>query len=197
MKLLSLFRTRATNALEESTPNAQTSRLSEDIEELKKTTLLLAERIEKIGKHVAELSKEVSKLSDAYGLILEDTARLFIPSWLLNNMNIEVTELSRAFFQVSEKYVEVDFYGIGFRRDTRSRVVVFGEVKSRIHREDLLSFLEKVDKIVATQNVKDEIVVVIYGLYIHPSAVEEATKHRVILISPYTVILNSRNNNSA
>lgn len=68
-----------------------------DIQELKKTTLLLAKKIEKIGKHVAELSKEVSKLSEAYGLILEAISRLFIPSWLLKNMDIEVVELSRAF----------------------------------------------------------------------------------------------------
>ncbi|MEM1804329.1 MAG: hypothetical protein QXJ18_05325, partial [Desulfurococcaceae archaeon] len=66
---------------------------SKDIDELKKTIILLADKIEKIGKHVNELSREVSRLSDIYGLIIEDTARVFLPSWLLHNADIEVSQL--------------------------------------------------------------------------------------------------------
>lgn len=59
-----------------------------------------------------------------------------------------------------------------------------------------MSFLERVEKIVLSTNLKDEIVVILYGLYVHPTALEEAPKNNIVLISPYTVLLNPRNNNS-
>lgn len=160
---------------------------------MKKTTLILAEKVEKIGRCVSELSKEVSKLSDTYGLIVEDTARLFLPSWLLHHLDIEIAGLSRAFFHVDGRVVELDFYGVGFCRKTGERVVILGEAKSRVHREDLLSFLSKVEKIAATTSIKDTVVLVVYGLYIHPTALEEAAKKNIILISPYTVVWSTAN----
>ena len=165
---------------------------SKDIDELKKTIMLLADKIEKIGKHVNELSREVSRLSDIYGLIIEDTARVFLPSWLLHNADIEVSQLSRAFFTVDGKYIEVDFYGIGYHRKTGERVVVIGEAKSRVHREDVVNLAEKIEKVVATLGLNYRIVALIYGLYIHPSAFDEITRRNIILVSPYTIVWNTQ-----
>lgn len=166
--------------------------ISKDLDELKKTIMVLADKIEKIGKHVNELSREVSRLSDVYGFIIEDTARAFLPSWLLYNMDVEVPQLSRAFFIVEGKYVEVDFYGTGYHRKTGEKVIVIGEAKSRVHREDVISFAEKVEKITSTISFDYKVITLIYGLYIHPSAFEEITRRNITLVSPYTVIWNRK-----
>lgn len=166
--------------------------ISKDLDELKKTIMILADKIEKIGKHVNELSREVSRLSDVYGFIIEDTARAFLPSWLLYNMDIEVPQLSRAFFIIEGKYVEVDFYGTGYHRKTGEKVIIIGEAKSRVHREDVTSFAEKVEKIMSTISFDYKVVTLIYGLYIHPSAFEEITRRNITLVSPYTVMWNRK-----
>lgn len=184
--LLGFFR--RTSSTNSSCSTEAQEYLVKAIDELKKTTMSLAEKVDKISKHISELSKEVGKLSDAYGFILEDVARSFLPSWLSDKLDVEVAGISRAFFNLEDKVVELDFYGVGKFRSTGEPVVVVGEAKSRIHRDDVLDFCSKVEKLIASNNQNQRVIKVMYGLFVHPTAVAEARKCDVTILSPYTAI---------
>lgn len=161
--------------------------ISKELDEVKKTNVLLAERVDKIAKYISDLSKEVSKLSDSFGFILEDVARSFLPSWLYTRMGITVNRLERAFFNLGDKYVELDFYGEGII-NAKERVLIFGESKSRIHSEDIKNFHDKVNQIIQLKGLSPaKAVLIMYGLYIHPSAIQESHQRGVVLISPYVI----------
>ncbi|MEM0470541.1 MAG: hypothetical protein QXJ26_07070 [Desulfurococcaceae archaeon] len=160
--------------------------LSKGLDEVKKTTLALAEKVDKLNKSLADLSREVGKLSDSFGFIVEDVARSLLPTWLHVNMGILVKNLSRAFFDLGNKVVEVDFYGEGVDVNGDS-VVVFGEAKARIHGEDVKAFYDKVQQVLR-QKSRSKYTLLMYGLYVHPSAVQEALQREIVVVSPYTVV---------
>jgi hypothetical protein len=127
------------------------------------------------------LSTQVSKLSDTVGFGLEDIARVVVPGWLYRHEGIVVDELVRRFFIVDGEEVEVNLYGEGLRDSVK--VVVLGEVKSRIYGrevEEFASSVEKVKKIVPHPVYK-----FLFGYLIHPSAEDEAEKRSVKLIASY------------
>lgn len=163
--------------------------LSRGLDEVKKTTMTLAEKVDKLAKSLVDLSREVGKLSDSFGFIVEDVARSLLPTWLYVNMGILVRNLNRAFFDLGERTVEVDFYGEGIDTDG-DYVVVFGEAKARIHGEDVKAFYDKVQHILK-QRGSSKHILLMYGLYIHPSAIQEALQREVLVVSPYTIV--SRN----
>ncbi|MEM4487777.1 MAG: hypothetical protein QXK88_03110 [Desulfurococcaceae archaeon] len=161
--------------------------ITKEIDEVKKTNAILVERMEKIAKYVGELSKEMSRLSDSFGLILEDVARSFLPAWLYVKMGITTNKLDRAFFDLGDRFVELDFYGEGVNNGNES-VLIFGESKSRIHGEDIKSFHEKVNQIIQTKKLlSTRAILLMYGLYIHPSAIQESHQRGIVLVSPYMI----------
>jgi prefoldin subunit 5 len=129
-----------------------------------------------------ELSTQVSKLSDTVGFGLEDIARVVVPGWLYRHEGIVVDELVRRFFIVDGEEVEVNLYGEGLRDSVK--VVVLGEVKSRIYERDVKDFdrlMEKLSSLFAAENVYK----LMFGYYIHPSAEREAEKRKITLIASY------------
>lgn len=160
--------------------------LSKGLDEVKKTTLALAEKVDKLNKSLVDLSREVGKLSDSFGFIVEDVARSLLPTWLYINVGVLVKNLSRAFFDLGNKVVEVDFYGEGTDMDGKN-VAVFGEAKARIHGEDVKAFYDKVQQVLKQGNYS-KCMLIMYGLYVHPSAVQEALQREIVIVSPYTVV---------
>ena len=165
--------------------------LSKGLSEVKKATMDLAERVDKLTKFLGDLSREVGKLSDSFGFIVEDVARSLLPAWLYLNMGIAVNELSRAFFNVEGRVVEVDFYGEG-ADNHGERVLVLGEAKARIHGDDVKAFHEKAQEILKQSGSAVKYVLVMYGLYVHPSALREALHRNIMVISPYNIVTQAQ-----
>lgn len=135
----------------------------------------------KLIESVAGLAREVSRLSEVVGFGLEDVARVVVPSWLYRHEGVAVGDLVRKFFSVDGVEVEVNLYGEGLKG--ASRVIVLGEAKSRIYGDDVDRFYKSVSKIFNL--FKDEIYLLMFGFYVHPSAEREATSKGIRLIASY------------
>jgi len=125
-------------------------------------------------------------LSETIGFGLEDIAHVVLPGYLQRHYQVILEgplgeELSRRFFWVEGREIEINLYGEG-RRDGQ-RVVVLGEAKSRIYGREVERFLADV-KLVENQ-VEGEVWRVMFGYYIHPTAVKAAEEQGVLLVASY------------
>jgi len=128
------------------------------------------------------LSRQVGALSENLGFGLEDIARAILPSYLSWRYGVKVGSLDRKFYAVEGEAepLEVNLYAKG-RRDGQP-ITVLGEVKSRIHRREVESFRRTLDRL--RQQIEGEIFPLIFGYFIHPSAVQAAGEE-VVLIASY------------
>jgi len=124
---------------------------------------------------------QVGKLSDTVGFGLEDITKVVVPGLLCRHEGIVVDELTRRFFIVDGKEVEVNLYGEGLREGVK--VVVLGEVKSKIYGgcKDFDMSVEKLSSLFAAENIYK----LMFGYYMHPSAEREAEKRKITLIASY------------
>lgn len=163
--------------------------LSRELREVKETTSSLADRVDKLTKSLSDLSREVSKLGDVVGFVVEDVARALLPFWLSKYAGVKVESLNRVFFERDGRIIEIDLFGEGFEEKSGSRVVVIGEVKSRIHGNDVKTFHEKAVKLLEELKDNRTPILVIFGLYTHPTAEAEAKQRGVIIVTPYNTTL--------
>ncbi|CEP66938.1 Uncharacterized [Moorella glycerini] len=77
--------------------------------------------------------------------------------------------------------MEIDLFGPG-SKDGRP-VMVLGEVKVRIYSREVKAFARKVARVRAS--LQGEILKVMFGYLIHPSASELATREGIILVASY------------
>jgi len=159
--------------------------------EVGKLAVDLRSEVSKLAAGLEGLQKEVSKLSESFGHVVEDIARSTLPSILLAKMGISIGSLARAFFTVDGRVVELDIYGVGERLSDKSRVEILGEAKARIHGEDVRLFHEKALRLLDSKVLDGNPVLVMYGLYAHPSAIEEASRRGVALITPYIEVMKA------
>ena len=143
----------------------------------------LAEAQRKTEEALAQLSRAVGALSDTLGFGLEDLARTLLPSWLKEELNVSVGELARAFFETREGLVEVNLYGEGEREG--AKVIVLGEATSKIRAGDVRRFLRKASLVKPLLPPSVELLYVMFGYYIHPSALEVAEAEQVHLVASY------------
>jgi len=137
---------------------------------------------------MGELQREVGALANNIGFGIEDVARVMLPPYLERHYGVKLEgplgeELQRRFFQVEGKDVpiEINLYGEG-RRDGRE-VVVLGEAKSRIGGAEVARFIE--DLALVEPLVTGEVWRVMFGFYIHPSAMPRAEEHGILLVASY------------
>jgi hypothetical protein len=166
---------------------ARVEALGRDVAELKKNIGVVAEKVDKLARAFEELSREVNKLSDVVGFMVEDVARSMLPLWLGKHMGLKVDSLDRAFFQVGDKVLEVDLYGEALD-STGGKLVIMGEVKSRIHGVDIKAFHEKAANLASMLGEGRRVLLVVFGLYAHPTAIVEAGKRGIILVTPYNTL---------
>jgi len=171
----------------------QIEEFSKELREIKDTTTMLADKVDKLAKSLSELSREVSKLSDVVGFVVEDVARMLLPFWLSRYMGVKVENLNRAFFEHEGRIVEVDLFGEGIDEKKGGRVLIIGEVKSRIHGNDVKMFHEKTLKLLEELKETRTPLLVIFGLYTHPTAEVEAKRRGVLLLTPYNIVWNTNN----
>jgi predicted nuclease with TOPRIM domain len=158
---------------------AALARLAEAQARTEERVARLEEAMVQTQEAVRSLAMQVGRLSDAVGFTLEDLARELTPAYLAKHYGIDIPGLDRRFFTVDGEEVEVDFYGEG-RRDGTA-VAVVGEVRSRIYGRDVEAAAQTAGRIAA--QVPGEVVVVLFGFVVHPSAREVAGRLGAILIT--------------
>ncbi|MEM1584436.1 MAG: hypothetical protein QXF28_07880 [Nitrososphaerota archaeon] len=82
---------------------------------------------------------------------------------------------------VEGEEVEVNLYGEGIKAG--ERIMILGEVKSRIYKRDVEEFisrLRRVEKLIEAEKYK-----LMFGYYIHPSAEKIAEENKIKLIASY------------
>lgn len=127
-----------------------------------------------------QLATQVGALAENVGYGLEDIARVVLPGYLKHRYGITVDRLERRIFQVDGQTLDVDLYAEG--RQQRRRVVVLGEVKSRIYAREVGQF-QKLLQLIQPQ-LPAQPLPLMFGYFIDLSAME-AAKAEILLIASY------------
>lgn len=143
----------------------------------------LAESVRELGVKFDELSMAVGRLSDVIGFGLEDIARVVVPGWLKRHLGIYVEDLVRQFFYVEGMRFEVNLYGEGVKENVKT--IIIGECRSRIYGKDVKEFLEKYSLIRKVLPSNVNVVGLMFGYLIHPSAQEVAERNKIYVIASY------------
>ena len=151
--------------------------LKELAEAQKRTEQVMAE----LGVAQKETRREVGRLSDRFGFTLEDIARVVLPGYLERHLGVRVEKLRRRHFTVNGAEYEVDLYGVG-QRDG-AKITVLGEVKHRIYAREVKGFARILKQV--TPLIKTDVVKVMFGFLVHPSAEEVAKEAGIVLVASY------------
>jgi len=136
-------------------------RTDEELKSLSKTVAELAEAQKRTEKALAELVESHKKLVEEHrvtrtqlgglahtvGYFLENEAYKHLPKLLKRDFNLEVEgRLYRDYVEIGlERYEEVNILGRG--RINGETVVILGEAKTQLKKEDVDKFLRKVQKL--------------------------------------------------
>lgn len=134
-----------------------------------------------LGVAIEQTRREVGRLSDRFGFTLEDIARVVLPGYLERHLGVRVERLRRRHFTVNGAEYEVDLYGVGQRDGTK--VTVLGEVKHRIYAREVKGFVRLLARVMP--QIKTEVVKVMFGFLVHPSAEAVAKEEGITLVASY------------
>jgi vacuolar-type H+-ATPase subunit I/STV1 len=141
----------------------------------------LAEAQQRTETELQQLARQVGSLSATMGFGLEDIARVCLPGYLERNQGVKIDKLTRKYVDVGGEPVEIDLFGSGTKAGRP--VTVIGEVKARIYSREIKAFARKVARVRAS--LEGEILKVMFGYLIHPSASELASREGIILVASY------------
>ncbi|MEM1674091.1 MAG: hypothetical protein QXN24_07540 [Candidatus Bathyarchaeia archaeon] len=125
------------------------------------------EAIIKLTISLDALRVEVGRLSETVGFGLEDIARVVLPGWIYARLGIRVGDLRREFVEVDGREVEVNLYGEGELKG--EKIIIVGEVKSRIYGSDVKEFYDNIYVPIARM-AGAKVIGILFGYLIHPSA---------------------------
>jgi predicted nuclease with TOPRIM domain len=154
-------------------------RLEEAVERLAAAQARTEERVEELAAAQREMARQVGALAETVGFTLEDLAREVTPPYLEKHGGIRVASLERRFFLVGAEELEVDLYGEGTRDG--ERVVVVGEVKSRIHGRDVEALVRRIGDLAG--QLPGVPLPLLFGFVVHPSAREAAARVGAVVIT--------------
>jgi len=138
--------------------------------------------LEKLVHIQSHLAKEVGALSTTIGFGLEDVAKVVLPGYLERHCNISLKkELERRFFSLDGRELEVNLYGEGKRNG--KKVTIIGEAKSRIYDREVRRFVRQISPLLP--HISGDVIKVMFGFLIHPSAEKPAQEAEIILIASY------------
>jgi hypothetical protein len=162
------------------------ARTEERVGGLEQAMQELAQAQARTEQQMGRLAQQVGALSDSLGYGLEDIAKVVLPGYLYRHFGIRLEgvlgeELNRHFFHINGTDVEINLYGEG-ERDGQ-RVVVLGEAKSRIYGNDVEKFTHNLA--VMDHVLKGEVVRVMFGYFIHPSAEVAARERDILVVASY------------
>lgn len=156
-------------------------RTEQRVEELAEAQRRTEQVVADLGVALRQTRREVGRLSDRFGFTLEDIARVVLPGYLERHLCVRVERLRRKHFTVNGAEYEVDLYGVGQRNGTK--VTVLGEVKHRIYAREVKGFVRLLARVMP--QVKTEVVKVMFGFLVHPSAEAVAKEAGIILVASY------------
>ncbi|MFN4219134.1 MAG: hypothetical protein ACK4HB_07660 [Candidatus Bipolaricaulia bacterium] len=140
----------------------------------------LAQAQTRTEQALQQLATQVGALSDNVGYGLEDIARVVLPSYLKHRYGVKIERLERRIFAVDGQQFDVDLYAEGLRG--RRRVVVLGEVKSRIYAREVHQFQQLLTAV--QPQLSAEPLPLMFGYFIDLSATE-AAREKILLIAAY------------
>src|SRR3989338_5240403 len=148
------------------------------------------EEIKKLTKTVKNVQKNLGGLSHAVGYHLEDRAYKTLPLLLKRDLGIEVEgKLIRRFFVYGRgKKDEVNIYGRGIKDG--KEVVIIGESKSQLSKDDIDDFLDIVDRVTDyTKSADKENVLIAVSYSVEPDIEEYAKKKDIKIYWSYELDL--------
>ena len=147
----------------------------------------LAARVDQLAQAQArteqalqQLATQVGALSENVGYGLEDIARVVLPGYLKHRYGIKIERLERRILAVDGQRFDIDLYAEGLRG--RRRVVVLGEVKSRIYAREVHQFQQLLEAV--QPHLPAEPLPFMFGYFIDLSATE-AARENILLIAAY------------
>ena len=143
----------------------------------------LAQAQRNTEKEIRNLAQQVGSLSDTIGFSLEDIAKIVLPGYLERHLGVYVIqeELERKYFVINGKELEINLYGEA-RKDGK-KITIIGESKSKIYQREVEKFVDDLSILLPT--IKGEVLKVMFGFVIHPSAMEVAKEHEITLVASY------------
>ena len=164
------------------------NRLEAAVERLAEAQRRTEERVKELAqaqtqtqKALRELSIQVGRLSDTVGYGLEDIALVMLPPYLEKHYGIKIEDPGKRFLEVAGEEIEINLYAEG-ERDGRE-IVVIGEIKSRIYEREVEKFIQLLKKV--TPGIEKEVLKVMFGYFIHPSAEKLAKREDILLVASY------------
>src|SRR3990167_1022391 len=170
---------------------------TDDFNELKGIVKELAEaqkrtekEVKKLTKTVKNVQKNLGGLSHTVGYHLEDRAYKTLPLLLKRDLGIEVEgRLIRRFFVYGRgKKDEVNIYGRGIKEG--KEVIIIGESKSQLSKDDIDDFLDIVDRVTDyTKSADKENVLIAVSYSVEPDIEEYAKKKDIKIYWSYELDL--------
>ena len=157
-------------------------RLEEAMEKLAEAQRRTEEKLGKLEETQRNLQIEIAKLSDTIGFGIEDVAKVVLPGYLERHYKIKIGEIERKFFRIENKEIEVNLYAEG--KKGSKKIYLVGEAKSRIYERDVEKFISE-NMLFIEKFGEKNIIKVLFGFYIHPSASEIAKKNKILLVASY------------
>jgi hypothetical protein len=156
------------------------------VDERVKEIRVTREDFNELKDAVQELAQTQARTGQCMDELVQTQARTMLPGYLDRRFGLVLEgklgeKLSRQFFQIGGQGVRINLYGEG-ERDGQ-RVVVLGEAKSRIFRSDVEEFAESLALVEPV--VKGEVMRVMFGYFLHPSAEEAARERNILLVASY------------
>ena len=148
------------------------------------------EEIKKLTKTVKNVQKNLGGLSHTVGYHLEDRAYKTLPLLLKRDLGIEVEgRLIRRFFVYGRgKKDEVNIYGRGIKEG--KEVIIIGESKSQLSKDDIDDFLDIVDRVTDyTKSADKENVLIAVSYSVEPEIEEYAKKKDIKVYWSYELDL--------
>ncbi len=140
------------------------------------------EEIKTLTKTVKNVQKNLGGLSHTVGYHLEDRAYKTLPLLLKRDLGTEVEgRLIRRFFVYGKgKKDEVNIYGRGIKEG--KEVIIIGESKSQLSKDDIDDFLDIVDRVTDYTKSSDKENVLIAVSYSVEPEIEEYAKKKDIKV---------------
>ena len=157
------------------------SRVEKILEELVITQKHIEERVTKVECAVEKLRLSIESLRADLSISLEELGGVLLPSYLKDRYNIKVEKLELEYLKLIDgREREFDLVGVGEREGRK--VLIVGEVKTRVTPKELKNFVRIVRKVKRPDEV-EEIVPILFSRRMAVKVAKEAQDCGVIPIS--------------
>ena len=153
-------------------------RTEQRVEELAQAQKRTEQELQKLIKEHAKTREQVGGLSSTVGYILENEAMKALPSLLAQEFGLKIEGRFVRKFVKDKKGRPIEVNIIGEAVKNSKKIVIIGQSKLRLSKEDILEFLR--DKIIPFEEIFEEIFpILITHMITQPDVEEYAHKHGI------------------